>query len=64
MGAATRVDGASRPSWTDDLRLLVPPGVRQQLGIDDSAVVSLALDASRVMLWSSRALDDLLEVGA
>jgi len=46
------------------LRLLVPPGVRQQLALDGSAVISLALDASRVVVWSSRVLDNVVEVSA
>lgn len=45
-------------------RVPIPAGIRRQLGIDRHAVVSLALDTSRVVVWSSTVLDSRLEAEA
>jgi hypothetical protein len=43
-------------------RVHVPTGIRQQLGLHTSAVVSLALDRSRILIWPAASLDQFLEV--
>jgi hypothetical protein len=43
-------------------RVHLPAGVRHQLGFGGAAVVSLALDRSRILVWPAASLDALLEV--
>lgn len=43
-------------------RVHLPAGVRHQLGFDGTAVVSLAHDRSRILIWPAASLDALLEV--
>ena len=43
-------------------RVSVPLGVRHQLGLQGPVVISLAADRSRIGVWSSVGLDQLLEV--
>lgn len=43
-------------------RVVVPLGVRHQLGLEGPVVISLAADRSRIAVWSSARLDQLLEV--
>jgi DNA-binding transcriptional regulator/RsmH inhibitor MraZ len=43
-------------------RVHVPTGIRQQLGLHTTAVVSVALDRSRILIWPAASLDQLLEV--
>jgi hypothetical protein len=42
-------------------RVLVPPGIRRQLGLLDLAVVSTATHLGRVVLWAPAVLDRFLE---
>ena len=48
----------------DQHRVIIPVGVRHRLGLVGRVVVSLAADRSRVVVWSSARLDELLEVDA
>lgn len=58
------IDVVSAPVAVDDRwRVVVPLGVRHCLGLLGTVVVSLAVDLNRVLVWPSRRLDDLLEVG-
>jgi hypothetical protein len=43
-------------------RLYLPAGIRQQLGLHTNAVVSVALDRSRILIWPAASLDHFLEV--
>jgi len=43
------------------LRVRIPLGVRHQLGIDGTVVVSLAADSARLLVWPASRLDELLE---
>jgi hypothetical protein len=43
-------------------RLVVPPGVRHQLGLCRSVVVSFPTDMRFIALWSCVALDEILGV--
>lgn len=43
-------------------RVAVPLGVRHQLGLEGPVVISLAADRSRIAVWPSARLDQLLEV--
>jgi hypothetical protein len=43
-------------------RVSVPVGVRYQLGLRGPVLISLAADRSRIAVWSSARLDQLLEV--
>jgi len=45
-------------------RVAVPRGVRHQLGLDGPVVVSLAADHTRIAVWPSARLDQLLDVRA
>ena len=42
-------------------RVHLPAGIRQQLGLHTSAVVSVALDRSRILIWPAASLDQFLE---
>jgi len=56
-------DAVSAPVVVDDRwRVVVPVGVRHCLGFAGSVVVSLAVDASRIVVWSSGRLDELVGV--
>ena len=48
----------------DQYRVIIPVGVRHRLGLVGRVVVSLAADRSRVVVWSSARLDELLEFDA
>jgi len=43
-------------------RVTVPIGVRHQLGLEGSVIVSLAADHSRIVVWPTFDLDRVLEV--
>ena len=43
-------------------RVAVPSGVRHQLGLEGPVVISLAADLSRIAVWSSARLDQVLEI--
>ena len=43
-------------------RVSVPIGVRHQLGLEGSVIVSLAADHSRIVVWPTCDLDRVLEV--
>jgi hypothetical protein len=45
-----------------DGRVVVPSGVRRQLQLTDSAVVSAAVDGECVVIWAASRLDDLVGV--
>jgi len=59
------VGGTSRTALVvtvdDRDRVHLPAGVRHQLGLCGAAVVSLALDRSRIAIWPAASLDSLLE---
>jgi len=42
-------------------RVSVPIGVRHQLGLEGSVIVSLAGDHSRIVVWPSLELDSVLD---
>ncbi len=57
---ATRAGG--RPVVLDPRnRVLIPLGVRHQLGLEGAVLVSVALDHSRLLVWPASQLDALLE---
>ena len=45
----------------DRNRVLVPVGVRHQLGLDGAVLVSVALDQSLLVVWPASRFDSLLE---
>lgn len=53
-------------AWRADVddrgRVLVPAGVRHQLALGDTVVVSVAADRSRVVIWPAARLDQLVGV--
>jgi len=57
---ATRTGG--RPIVLDPRnRVLIPLGIRHQLGLTGAVLVSVALDHSRLLVWPAAQLDALLE---
>jgi hypothetical protein len=42
-------------------RVLLPLGVRHQIGLDGAVLVSVALDQSLLVVWPASRLDNLLE---
>ncbi len=58
MAATGRAPPRSRSTFA---AILVPSGIRQQVGLDDLAVVSAAHSLGRIVLWAPAILDRFLE---
>jgi hypothetical protein len=62
--ATARDLAASRVELDERWRVAIPIGVRHRLGLARSVVVSVSLDATRVVVWPATVLDAVLEAGA